>query len=392
MQVPDDEQSGRGCRIERAKEMREAKHRLLQVSNRRGRGEHRLARLGIEQDGPDDRLEVPPDARTVVIEGGGDAADVIRARIAGHQTLDQPVRKEGTDVRMVEDVVERVLEVLLRRLTRRKRDPRQEFLGGRRMVLREENHRFAPLDHRGLHSAKDVGRCPLSKSPAGEHFREALHLVLAVGRDWLAPGIELERSVGIELVKPDREQLHQLAGVVLVRLLTGERILLIVLRHVQVHPHRRAERDVLEQRTEIAERVASEQIHIGCQPEGGDTVREAVGAGDDDDFEQRVRHPLPQLIGTRHRRTQPRLGQQDLEVFKVAIELGVHVAEKRADRRPHLIVQPGAVSLRPHLVNSRPGGPHGRVCQETCRVRRRYPGFGRTRHCRLSVPRRLPRG
>ena len=84
------------------------------------------ARFGVEQDRPHHGLHVAAHAAAVVVEGRRDAADVGRARVAGHQALDQLLADERADVRVVEQRVERDLQVGRRSRLGLRRDRRAE--------------------------------------------------------------------------------------------------------------------------------------------------------------------------------------------------------------------------------------------------------------------------
>ncbi len=88
--------------------------------NRLG-GDVSRTRFRVEQDCFHDSREVAAHARSVVGEHGGNPLDVRGTRIARHQMLYQADRNERTDVGMVEHDAQRLVEVLLRGLTRRQR-------------------------------------------------------------------------------------------------------------------------------------------------------------------------------------------------------------------------------------------------------------------------------
>ena len=108
--------------------------RAFDRARRRGHEQHRLAqlavarieldvaaRLGIDEDRVDHRLQVAAHALSVVVEDRRDARDVLRRRIAGDQLLDELPADEGPDIRVHEDVVDRIGEIRLHRLSRRQR-------------------------------------------------------------------------------------------------------------------------------------------------------------------------------------------------------------------------------------------------------------------------------
>jgi len=99
--------------------MREAQHRFTQFTVALIREQVEAPRLIIEQYRPDDGLQVSAYPLTVVIELLRDAIDVTRAWMARHQPLDKLTCNEWPNIRMVEDIVERQLQITLWRLTSR---------------------------------------------------------------------------------------------------------------------------------------------------------------------------------------------------------------------------------------------------------------------------------
>ena len=75
-----------------------------------------------------------------------------------------------------------------------------------------------------------------------------------VGIGW--PARRFGVPSGLSSHEPDREQLHQLARVVLVGTDVARGVGLLVAEHRQVHAHRRMQRHVLHQLAEVAEGVA----------------------------------------------------------------------------------------------------------------------------------------
>ena len=105
------------------------------------------------------------------------------------------------------------------------------------------------------------------------------------------------RAIRIELVQADREQLHHLARIVLVRL-TAARVLLEIAAGIEEIAHRCIERERFEQLAEVAEGMRREHIPIGGYQARGIERREG-GEGHDEHFRQRERHSLAHLVGTR---------------------------------------------------------------------------------------------
>src|SRR5580704_17435258 len=88
------------------------------------RGVVATTRFGVEEDCCYHSFHIAANARAVIFENRGDSLNVCRAWIAGYEMLNELARKEGRQIRMVEDVVERAVEILFSRLPRRKQASR----------------------------------------------------------------------------------------------------------------------------------------------------------------------------------------------------------------------------------------------------------------------------
>ena len=105
-------------RFHRAPHLRDLEERLAELAERIRPLPLPVARFGIEQDRLDDRFEIAAHARAVVVEHGRDALHVGRRRIARHQVLNQLLGDERPDVRVADDVIDGVAEILGRALVR----------------------------------------------------------------------------------------------------------------------------------------------------------------------------------------------------------------------------------------------------------------------------------
>src|SRR6185295_1951073 len=131
---------------------------------------------------------------------------------SGHQPLDEEAAEERPDVGMLEDDVERLLEIRLRALPWRHRGAiEQELLVGG-VIRRPGLHRDAVVALR-TEEAPRVALVLVAERPAGEGPREGLHLFLIVGRNRLILRVQVQRAVGVELVEADREQLQDLSRI-----------------------------------------------------------------------------------------------------------------------------------------------------------------------------------
>ena len=174
-----------------------------------------------------------------------------------------------------------------------------------------------------------LGHAPVVIVVTGEDPRQVRDIVLSIGFDRLALCISLHRSVGIELVESDREQLHDLARVVLVRLAPGGGVFLEVAARVQIEAHRRVQRYLLEQRPEIAEGVCCKKVPVG---------RDHVGRIETVDGRQRHDEELRQ--GQRQAFAHRVRARQQLVPDHEIAELRPEVALLRSDRVVAARVEP----------------------------------------------------
>src|SRR5579863_9298207 len=100
----------------------------------------RTACLRVSQNRAHHGTQIAAYALAVVSEDGRNALDIGWARIAGHQMLDQLPTDERTDVRMSENVVERIGQILLGTLTGRYRDTVQQCLITRLVMIGKGHH------------------------------------------------------------------------------------------------------------------------------------------------------------------------------------------------------------------------------------------------------------
>ena len=209
---------------------------------------------------------------------------------------------------MVEYVVERVREVFGAGLVRRQQAVRQrdtvvveELFGARLVLLGVELHRFDLVEVRRIGAldpriVEGAGRecARAGPVPAGEHPREPLGLHLTKGRDRLTGGVVLYTAIEVQLHEADAEQLRQFARIVLIGTQVGVGGGATVAEHREVDAHRRMQRDVLEQRAEVAEGVARQHV---VEISGGEgQIIERTHLRDHHDLRERESHALPQLV------------------------------------------------------------------------------------------------
>ena len=205
---------------------------------------------------------------------------------------------EGACIGMAEDHVQRLLEVRLRALPRRQHGAVEQPLLVGRVERRPGLHGNAEVAPRA-EEAPRIALVLAAERPARERPREGLHHLLVIGRDRLVLGVQAQRAVRVKLVEADREQLQDLAGVVLVGIepQLGDR--LAARRHVEVDPHGGAERHRLQQLAEVAETVLRQEVEIRRQP-----LRVVAHVGvhvrDHEELGEREGDPLAELVGSLH--------------------------------------------------------------------------------------------
>ena len=236
------------------------------------------ARLLIEQDGPHHCPQVTPRSTGLTVEDLGDARDVPRRRVACYEMLDELLGDERTDVRMIEDVVDCPVQILLSRLTRGELDAVEKRLGQRVVLRGVDDHWIDVVGHAG-------GR-PRRKAPAREHACEIVDRLLRIRGDGLAGCVELRRAVAVHTHGADREELQNLARVVLV----GPRARVAI--HVEVAAHRRVHGEFEQQLAEVAERVTVEELQVRRHPAWLCNVH----ARHDENLMECERDALPNLI------------------------------------------------------------------------------------------------
>ncbi len=132
-------------------------------------------------------------------------------------------------------------------------NPREERLRVGVVQVRVERHRVDPV----VAGVGAVGRGAghLVDVPTGVDALELVDDRLVVGGQ-RAAGAVLRRAVLVEQLGPDREELHDLARVVLVRVVLRGRV------HVQVLAHRRVQRLLVQDVPVVAERVLVEDAQV----------------------------------------------------------------------------------------------------------------------------------
>ena len=215
---------------------------------------------------------------------------------------------------MVEHDAQRLVEVLLRGLTRGHRIA-ENGLRVHIVIAVNRNHRpdevWRIMRLRRLPRSGRIG-------PPGENSRHVLNLRLIVGRNRLPLVVELQRAIGIEQISPNRKQLQKFAAVIFVWQGAGGRIRFVVVHHVEIKAHARRQRDRLHDVFVVPECIPREEVQIRHHSFDRD-----LQTGDDKNLSKRERDPLAQLI----RRV-------DCVVHKLALRIddGGHRGRRRNDR------------------------------------------------------------
>jgi hypothetical protein len=132
---------------------------------------------------------------------------------------------------MREDVVERSGEIRPRGAAGRHRRAVQQRLRTGVMESLEGLHRLKPVERRLMEGR----RAP--EGPSREHVSECLDRTLVVGRQRDAGTVDPHRAVRLEQLEADREQLHELARIVLVGPDVARTIGFLVAEHAEVIAH-----------------------------------------------------------------------------------------------------------------------------------------------------------
>ena len=358
------------------------------------------ARLKVQQNGADDRLEIAAHAGAVIVEFLHDAIEIIAAGMAGHEALDELAADVRAHIRIVKNRVDRLVQIRqtigvvggrgrdgLRPPGGRQDDIVQEQLGAELVVGGDEDHGVGEIGGGipiGRQSA--AGLVGLVIIPAREHARKSADDILAVGRHEGVLRIQHQGSVRPHPVEADGKKLVDFAGVIFVGMEAGDEAALVVALHVEIDAHDRMQRHRLEQGAEIAEDIVEKRVVVRGQGVG-------IGAGErpvfrgHQDFAEGEGGPLAQLVrggdgllppGVKHQRAGKRLS-------RIGAHVRQHEGQMMGHRQPELADQPVGVSDRLNRSDVRRAGAIGRLGQKTdCGVGVRVvirPGRRRGRRC-----------
>ena len=178
---------------------------------------------------------------------------------------------------------------------------------------------------------------------AGEHPCQPHHVVVAVGGNGAAVAVLFDGAVGVELFEADGEELHHLAGIVLVRGLrefTGRVVAFLLVADVgEIHAHHRVQGHVLQQLAKIAEGVAGQHVVIAGHPL---RIMAGIATGrHHEDLGQRIRNALAQLVVLGGGVPPGVVGVLQLAVVATARLPGVHDVHQRGAALAELLFDPG---------------------------------------------------
>src|SRR5882724_12165450 len=131
--------------------------------------------------------------------------------------------------------------------------------------------------------------------PTRESGRQPKNNILVIRWNQVTGRIHNQRAVRPDAIQADRKQLHDLAGIVLVGMRSGDDAALVIALHVEVETHGRSERYALEQITEIPKCIVEQLVVI--RSEDYSIILKWSLIRDHHDFAQGKRCSLAQLIG-----------------------------------------------------------------------------------------------
>ena len=284
---------------------------------------------------------------------------------------------------MVEQVVQGILYVLHAALARRQhRAPEQVFLA---LVMKKAEH---------LHGVAEVGQALVEAGTVttvgepGKHPGKFADIVVVVGGDGAPLGVGLLRAVRVEFEQADGKQLHDLPGVILIRVGIELRVGLGVVDVAEVDTHGRVQGHRPQQVTEIAEGMGQQGVLV---------VAEGVGKGRQrivlvryhQDFAEREGDPLAQHIRRVDCLLPPgQAAEDELDIVVVRFQFREiaralaaqqfgHYGLMAPDGQPELLLQPRRLALFRD-------GLDRRVVQPECGSGRQPGGARQGRQCRLS--------
>jgi len=152
-----------------------------------------------------------------------------------------------------------------------------------------------------------------------ENFGKLANVVVRIGRNRIAIGVEPKRAVRIQLEQPYREQLHDFTGIVLVGKNVVGRIGATVVDMAQVDSHCRMQRDITQQVAKISEGIRKQSIVVVTKRIGiDDEIVDVIG--NHEYLAQRERDPLSQRVRCRHGAMPPGESAKQDQILDVLLE------------------------------------------------------------------------
>ena len=157
---------------------------------------------------------------------------------------------------MIENDSQGRRQILLRALARRNRLPQNRFCSG--IVQTFHRHHRTAVVLRIVILRRLARRRRIR--PPGERAAQVHYVVLCIRRDWRSAAVQHRRSVWIQLVQSQAEQLHKFARVIFVRVLSRRRR--VIVHHVQEISHRRSQGHIRHHIQVISQRILAECTQV----------------------------------------------------------------------------------------------------------------------------------
>jgi hypothetical protein len=273
------------------------------------------ASFRIREDRGDHSLQVAAHTGTIVAKYIRDALYVLRARIAGNQVFNQLLADERRHRVLRHQRIQHRFQILLRGLPGWNVDAPEDGLRAGVVIAFHREH-LTDVVRRIVAPAARAGRGRIG--PPRQRLGHVRDHRLVISGNRMPAGIEDRASIRIQLCKSKREQLHQLARIILVRGCVLRWIGLVVIGHVQVAAHGRTQRYSLDQIAVVSESVVSKNAPIGRE-----RIR-ILHAGllrHHPDLAQNERHALEKLVLPRDGIHEEGLGDRIQVVIGLAVRI-----------------------------------------------------------------------
>ena len=337
--------------IEGTHHRRRSQHRLIELAESLLSQQSAAAGFVVGEDGAEDRLHVTAHPAAVVVEDLGNAIDVGRAWVRADQLLNQLPTDKRPDVRVIEQSVDRLLQIDIAILIGGKGHTIQNGFGAGLVTRGDESHRIIDIRRRLIGD-----RPGLIVVPTGQHAGHADHCILVVGGTGQPVDVQLESTIGLQKIHTHTEQLHDFTGIVLIGHGAGGRVGLHVASHGQKQSHAGVEGHVYQHIAIISESIFGQCIVVSSHAE---ELRVKIGTihRHDEDLVQGEGDALPELIRGDAGHRPP--GTPQL-IFVDRLTLGLPACQKVKHTRLRLgklVVEPSVVPVRLHIGDVIHGRP-----------------------------------